>query len=149
MIYVILHSFPTLLPSIQSLGHLQVSLFPLRKSVRYVKSGENKAKSENSAFSRVNCSLKTKSKQKSECMIFKVDFLGFQNIESDFLQHLQLSHNGSIFEHHFLTKNSEFFALGSSPLLRKSPKLEIFLKNLIRQTCCPIFSLIGAFLAIV
>ena len=141
MIYIILDSFPTLLPSIQSVGHLQASLFPLRKSVTYAKSHENKAKSENSAFSHVNCSLKTKNRQRSECMVLKVNFLGFQNIESDFLQHLQLSHNGSIFEHHFLTKNSEVIALGSSLLLKKSPKSPNS-PNLIRQTCCLIFSLI-------
>ena len=43
----------------------------------YVKSGENEAKSENLAFSGVNYSLKAKSRQKSEYMAFKVNFLGF------------------------------------------------------------------------
>ena len=51
----------------------------------YIKSGENEGKTENSAFSSVNCSLKMRSRQETECMDFEGNFLGFQNIKSDFL----------------------------------------------------------------
>ena len=146
--FTILHPFFTLLLSLQSVGPMQVYLFAPKRCILCIKSGKNERKSENSAFSDVNCTLKTKSRRISHGMGFEGNFLGFQNIKSHFPQHVPFSQNGSIFEHRFSTKKLTFSALGGSIWPCKSPLDKWFLKNMIRTTSCPIYSPIGAFLPI-
>ena len=43
-----------------------------------VKMSENEQKSENQSFSEVNCSLKTKSRQMCECMVFEENIWAFR-----------------------------------------------------------------------
>ena len=126
-------------------GRQEISL---KTRLKFVQNSQKRQKIEFSIFSNQIFTLKTKSRKKSECMVFEENFLAFQNIESDFSHHLRFSRNRSMFRHHFLAKKSRFSSFWSSLESCKSLLGARISKNSMSPTFHPIYSSIRTFFAI-